>query len=157
MNSNLVTNIPEDIYNTILDRIKETLDVLGKVKDKTTPAYFDVLHNLKNDYEYIGENDKADDIAKELIEKLSNFLPTPMTNSHRADILLSAYDTRALGICSTLMQDNFSASYTIESAINGIEDLRTNSELNYTIETMKQYVTTDEDGLAYFSIMSKYK
>ena len=95
MNSNLVTNIPEDIYNTILDRIKKTLDVLGKVKDKTTPAYFDVLYNLKNDYEYIGENDKADDIAKELIEKLSNFLPTPMTNNHRADILLSAYDTRA--------------------------------------------------------------
>ena len=71
--------------------------------------------------------------------------------------MVSAYDTKALGICATLLQDNFSGKYAIENAINGIEDLRTNSNLNYAINTMKQYVTTDEDGLAYFSIMSKYK
>ena len=71
--------------------------------------------------------------------------------------MVSAYDTKALGICATLLQDNFSASYAIENAIKGIEDLRTNSELNYAIDTMKQYVTTGEDGLAYFAIVSKYK
>lgn len=70
--------------------------------------------------------------------------------------LINAYDTRALGICSTLLQDSFSAKFTIDNAIAGIEDLRTNSELNYTIDVMKQYVTTGEDGLAYFSVMSKY-
>ena len=70
--------------------------------------------------------------------------------------MVSAYDIRTLGICATLLQDNFSASYAIENAINGIEDLRTNSNLNYVIETMKQYVTTNQDGLAYFSVMAKY-
>ena len=33
--------------------------------------------------------------------------------------MVSAYDTRALGICSTLLQDNFSAKFAIENAING--------------------------------------
>lgn len=71
--------------------------------------------------------------------------------------MINAYDTRTLGICATLMQDNFSAKYAIDNAIGTIEDLRTNSNLNYAINTMKQYVTTGEDGLAYFSIVSKYK
>ena len=71
--------------------------------------------------------------------------------------MVSAYDTKALGICATLLQDNFSASYAIENAIGTIDNLRANSDLNYAINTMKQYVTTGEDGLAYFSIMSKHK
>lgn len=70
--------------------------------------------------------------------------------------MINAYDTRALGICSTLLQDNFSAKFAIDNAITGIEDLRTNSNLNYVIDTMKQYVTTNQDGLAYFSVMAKY-
>ena len=71
--------------------------------------------------------------------------------------MVSAYDTRTLGICATLLQDNFSSSYAIQNAIAEIEDLRTNSELNYAIDTMKQYINTGESGLAYFSIMAKHK
>lgn len=131
----------------------ETLDKLDKVAEKQAFIFEKQVQDAQMDPNYAQAKGEALNILALLkgcdipVSQLMQII-SPMIN---------AYDTRTLGICATLMQDNFSASYAIENAISGIEDLRTNSNLNYAIDTMKQYVTTNQDGLAYFSIMSKYK
>ena len=131
----------------------ETLEELDKVAEKQAFIFEKQVREAQDDPKYAQAKVEALNI-------LSLLKGCDIPVSQLMDIIspmVSAYDTRALGICSTLLQDNFSASYAIENAVKGIEDLRTNSELNYAIDTMKQYVTTNQDGLAYFSIMSKYK
>ena len=131
----------------------ETLDKLDKVAEKQAFIFEEQVKAAQMDPKYAQAKGEALNI-------LALLKGCQIPTSQLMDIIspmVSAYDTKALGICSTLLQDNFSASYAIENAISGIEDLRTNSELNYAIDTMKQYVTTNQDGLAYFSIMSKYK
>ena len=131
----------------------ETLDKLDKVAEKQAYIFEKQVREAQLDPNYA-------QAKGEVFNILSLLKGCSIPVSQLMDIIspmVSAYDTRALGICSTLLQDNFSASYAIENAIKGIDDLRTNSELNYAIDTMKQYVTTNQDGLAYFSIMSKYK
>lgn len=131
----------------------ETLQKLDEVAEKQVFIFEEQVRKAQDDPKYAQAKGEAFNI-------LSLLKGCDIPVSQLMDIIspmVSAYDTKALGICATLLQDNFSASYTIESAIRGIEDLRTNSELNYAIDTMKQYVTTNQDGLAYFSIMSKHK
>lgn len=131
----------------------ETLAKLDEVADKQAFIFEKQVRDAQADPNYAQAKGEALNILALLkgceipVSQLMDII-TPMVN---------AFDTRALGICSTLLQDNFSAKFAIDNAIGTIEDLRTNSGLNYAIDTMKQYVTTDEDGLAYFSIMSKYK
>lgn len=131
----------------------ETISELDKVAEKQAFIFEKQVQDAQADPNYAQAKGEALNILALLkgcdipVSQLMQII-SPMIN---------AYDTRTLGICSTLLQDNFSASYAIENAISGIEDMRTNSELNYAIDTMKQYVTTNQDGLAYFSIMSKYK
>lgn len=130
----------------------ETLDKLDRVAEKQAFIFEEQVKAAQSDPNYA----QAKGEALNILELLKG---CDIPVSQLMDIIspmISAYDTRTLGICATLLQDNFSASYAIESAIAGIEDLRINSELNYAIDTMKQYVTTGEDGLAYFSIMFKY-
>ena len=131
----------------------ETLDKLDEVAEKQAIVFEQQVRDAQADPNYAQAKGEALNILALLkgcdipVSQLMDII-SPMVN---------AYDTKTLGICATLLQDNFSAKYTIDSAISGIQDLRTNSNLNYTIDTMKQYVTTNQDGLAYFSIMSKYK
>ena len=131
----------------------ETLQKLDEVASKQAIVFEQQVRDAQADPKYAQAKGEALNILALLkgcdipVSQLMDII-SPMVN---------AYDTKALGICATLLQDNFSASYAIENAIKGIDDLRTNSELNYAIDTMKQYVTTNQDGLAYFSIMSKYK
>ena len=131
----------------------ETLDKLDKVAEKQAFIFEKQVQDAQADPKYAQAKVEAFNILA-LLKGCQ--IPTAQLMQIISP-LVSAYDTRALGICATLLQDNFSAKFTIENAISGIEDLRTNSNLNYAIETMKQYVTTNQDGLAYFSIMSKYK
>ena len=137
-----------------LDELKQdTLEELDEVARKQMLVFEQQVRKAQTDPNYAQAKGEALNI-------LALLKGCDIPVSQLMDIispLINAYDTRALGICATLLQDNFSASYAIENAISGIEDLRTNSELNYAIDTMKQYVTTNQDGLAYFSIMSKYK
>ena len=131
----------------------ETLAKLDEVAEKQAIVFEQQVRDAQTDPNYAQAKGEALNI-------LALLKGCDIPVSQLMDIIspmVSAYDTRALGICATLLQDNFSASYAIQNAISGIEDLRTNSELNYAIDTMKQYVTTNQDGLAYFSIMSKYK
>ena len=131
----------------------ETLDKLDEVAEKQAIVFEQKVREAQTDQNYAQAKGEALNILALLkgcdipVSQLMDII-SPMVN---------AYDIKALGICATLLQDNFSASYAIDNAIKGIDNLRTNSELNYAINTMKQYVTTGEDGLAYFSIMSKYK
>lgn len=71
--------------------------------------------------------------------------------------MVEASDTKALEIAQILLQKNNMASYAIESAIKGIEDLATNGDLVTMVNTMKDYVSTGNDGLSYFAYMSRYK
>ena len=131
----------------------ETIEALDKVAEKQAFIFEKQVEDAQADPNYAQAKGEVFNILALLkgcdipVSQLMDII-SPMVNS---------YDTKALGICATLLQDNFSAKFAIENAISGIEDLRTNSNLNYAIETMKQYVTTNQDGLAYFSIMSKYK
>ena len=131
----------------------ETLEALDKVAEKQAFIFEEQVKAAQADPNYTQAKGEALNI-------LALLKGCEIPVSQLMDIIspmVSSYDTRTLGICATLLQDNFSASYAIQNAISGIEDLRTNSNLNYAIDTMKQYVTTGEDGLAYFSIMFKYK
>ena len=131
----------------------ETLDKLDEVAEKQAIVFEQQVRDAQTDPNYA-------QAKGEVFNILSLLKGCQIPTSQLIEIIspmVSAYDIKALGICSTLLQDNFAAKFAVDNAISGIEDLRTNSELNYAIDTMKQYVTTDEDGLAYFSIMSKYK
>lgn len=131
----------------------ETLQKLDEVAEKQAFIFEKHVQDAQSDPNYAQAKGEALNI-------LSLLKGCNIPVSQLMDIIspmVSAYDTRALGICATLLQDNFSAKYAIDNAIAEIQDLRTNSELNYAIDTMKQYVTTNQDGLAYFSVMSKYK
>ena len=130
----------------------ETLDKLDKVAEKQAFIFEKQVEEAQADPKYAQAKGEALNILA-LLKGCD--IPTAQLMSIISP-MVSAYDTSTLGICATLMQDNFSASYTIESAIGTIEDLRTNSDLNYAIDVMKQYVTTNQDGLAYFSVMAKY-
>ena len=130
----------------------ETLDKLDKVAEKQAFIFEEQVKAAQLDPNYA-------QTKGEVFNILSLLKGCQIPTAQLMDIIspmVSAYDTRALGICSTLLQDNFSAKFAVDNAINGIEDLRTNSELNYTIDVMKQYIETNQDGLAYFSVMSKY-
>lgn len=130
-----------------------TLDKLDRVAEKQAFIFEEQVKAAQMDPNYT-------QAKSEVFNILSLLKGCNIPVSQLMDIIspmINAYDTRALGICATLLQDNFSSSYAIENAIGTIQDMRTNSELNYAIDVMKQYVTTGEDGLAYFSVMSKHK
>ena len=71
--------------------------------------------------------------------------------------MVEASDVKALEIAQILLQKNNMASYAIESAIKGINDMATNGDLVTMVNTMRDYVTTGNDGLSYFAYMSRYQ
>ena len=71
--------------------------------------------------------------------------------------LVEASDVKGLEIAQILLQKNNMASYAIDSAIKGINDMATNGDLVTMINTMRDYVTTGNDGLSYFMYMNRYK
>ena len=131
----------------------DTLEALDEVAGKQAIVFEQQVRDAQTNPNYAQAKGEALNILALLkgcdipVSQLMDII-SPMVN---------ALDPRALGICATLLQDSFSASYAIENAIKGIDDMRTNSDLNYGIGTMREYVTTNQDGLAYFSIMSKHK
>ena len=73
------------------------------------------------------------------------------------DPLVGASDVKALEIAQILLQKNNMASYAIDSAIKGINDMATNGDLVTMVNTMRDYVSTGNDGLSYFAYMSRYQ
>ena len=108
----------------------ETITELDKVAEKQAFIFEKQVQNAQMDPNYAQAKGEALNI-------LSLLKGCDIPVSQLMDIIspmVSAYDTRALGICATLLQDNFSAKYAIDNAIGTIQDLRTNSELNYAID-----------------------
>ena len=126
------------------------------------------LDNIVRKQEYVHEQEvkqkQADPMyhqAKgEMLNVLSLLAKCTIPVEQLMDILspaIEAEDIRTLGIVHTLLQENKTASYTVERAIEGIADIQANNDLVQMTETMKDYITTGNDGLGYYAWLNRYK
>ena len=135
------------------DLKRETLDKLDSILAKQQMAYEQQVRDKQADPLYKEAKTEAFGVLNLLkdceipVNKLLEVI-NPM---------VEASDTKALEIAQILLQKNNMASYAIESAIKGIADMATNSDLVTMVNTMRDYVTTGNDGLSYFAYMSRYK
>ena len=98
----------------------------------------------------------------EMLNVLSLLAKCDIPIDQLMDILsvsIEAEDVRTLRIAHTLLQGNGNkvASYAIERALDGIADISANNDLVQMTETMKDYVASGNDGLAYHAWISRYK
>lgn len=132
---------------------RETIDKLDSILEKQQIAYEQEVKEKQADPLYKEAKNEAFGVLNLLkdcdipVNKLLEVI-NPM---------VEASDTKALEIAQILLQKNNMASYAIESAIKGIDDMATNGDLVTMVNTMKDYVTTNNDGLSYFAYMSRYK
>lgn len=135
------------------DLKNETLDKLDSILEKQQMAYEQQVRDKQADPLYKEAKTEAFSVLNLLKDceiptnKLMEIL-SPM---------VEASDTKALEIAQILLQKNNMASYAIDSAIKGISDMATNGDLVNMVNTMKDYVTTNNDGLSYFAYMARYQ
>ena len=135
------------------DLKRETLDKLDSILEKQQMAYEQQVRDKQADPLYKEAKTEAFSVLNLLKDceiptnKLMEIL-SPM---------VEASDTKALEIAQILLQKNNMASYAIDSAIKGISDMATNGDLVTMVNTMKDYISTGNDGLSYFAYMSRYK
>ena len=135
------------------DLKKDTLDKLDSILAKQQMAYEQEVKDKQADPLYKEAKNEAFGVLNLLkdcdipVNKLLEVI-NPM---------VEASDTKALEIAQILLQKNNMASYAIESAIKGIDDMASNSDLVAMVNTMRDYVTTGNDGLSYFAYMSRYQ
>lgn len=88
-----------NINDNVKKRIETTIELLNKLKDKTTLAYLKGLHSIKCDSESIRELDIAFKYATIIIETLQHkfiqYENTPENEELVNDIWVTAYDTKA--------------------------------------------------------------
>lgn len=88
-----------NINDNVKKRIEKTIELLNKLKDKTTLAYLKGLHSIKCDSESIGELDIAFKYATIIIATLQHkfikYENTPENEELVNDIWVTAYDTKA--------------------------------------------------------------
>ena len=88
-----------NIENEIRERIKETKELIDKVKDKTTYAYLTGCYSLKCDYESIGELDNACYYADIVINLLQHneveYKDNQETREKINTMWVTSYDTKA--------------------------------------------------------------
>lgn len=143
-------------YELHLDKTdlkNETIDKLEAILEKQKIAYEQEIMEKQGDPLY--KEAKA-----EAFSVLNLLKDCDIPTSKLMEILsplVEASDIKALEIASILLQKNNTASYAIESAIKGITDMAANGDLVNMVNTMKDYVTTNNDGLSYFAYMSRYK
>ena len=135
------------------DLKRETLDKLDSILEKQQMAYKQQIMEKQSDPMYKEAKNEAFGVLNLLkdcdvpVEKLLEII----------DPLVAASDIKALEIAQILLQKNQMASYTIESAIKGISDMAANSDLVDMVNTMKDYISTNNDNLSYFAYMARYK
>ena len=126
------------------------------------------LDNIVKRQEYLHEQQVKDKQADpnyhqakgEMLNVLSLLSKCDIEIDLLMDILspaINAEDTRTLRVVGTLLQSNKTASYAIESALRGIEDMRANNDLVQMTDTMKDYINTGNDGLGYHAWINRYK
>lgn len=126
------------------------------------------LDNIVKKQEYLHEqqvkNKQSDpnyhQAKGEMLNVLSLLAKCDIPVEQLMDILspsIEAEDTRTLRIAHTLLQSNKTASYAIERAISGVEDMKANNDLVQMVGTMKDYINTGNDGLGYYAWINRYK
>ena len=135
------------------DLKRETIDKLDSILEKQQMAYEQQVRDKQADPLY--KEAKAE--AFSVLNLLKDCeIPTNKLMEILSP-LVEASDTKALEIAQILLQKNNMASYAIDSAIKGINDMATNGDLVTMVNTMRDYVTTGNDGLSYFAYMSRYE
>ena len=135
------------------DLKNETLDKLDSILEKQQMAYEQEVKDKQADPLYKEAKTEAFSVLNLLKDceiptnKLMEIL-SPM---------VEASDVKALEIAQILLQKNNMASYAIDSAIKGISDMATNGDLVNMVNTMRDYVSTGNDGLSYFAYMARYQ
>ena len=135
------------------DLKRETLDKLDSILEKQQKFYEQQVKDKQADPLY-------KEAKTEAFSVLNLLKDCEIPTNKLLEIInpmVEASDTKALEIAQILLQKNNMASYAIDSAIKGINDLATNSDLVTMVSTMRDYVTTGNDGLSYFAYMSRYK
>ena len=135
------------------DLKRETLDKLDSILEKQQKFYEQQVKDKQADPLY-------KEAKTEAFSVLNLLKDCEIPTNKLLEIInpmVEASDTKALEIAQILLQKNNMASYAIESAIKGINDMATNSDLVTMIHTMGDYVSTGNDGLSYFAYMSRYK
>ena len=132
---------------------QDTINKLDSILEKNQMAYEQQIKDKQN-------NPLYKEAKTEAFSVLNLLKDCDIPTSKLMEILsplVEASDTKALEIAQILLQKNNMASYAIESAIKGIDDMASNSDLTTMISTMRDYVTTGNDGLSYFMYMNRYK
>ena len=143
-------------YELHLDKTdlkQDTIDKLDSILAKQQMAYEQQIRDKQADPLYKEAKTEAFSVLNLLKDceiptnKLMEIL-SPM---------VEASDVKALEIAQILLQKNNMASYAIDSAIKGISDMATNGDLVTMVNTMKDYISTGNDGLSYFAYMARYQ
>lgn len=130
----------EDRLDNILT--KQQLLQEQQLKDKqNSPAYKEAKGEALNIVSLLS---KCEEIPTELI--METLGPS-----------IEVGDLKTLALCKVLLQNNFMASYTVERAIDGVNDLLSNTELKQAVDSMKDYIRTGKDGLSYYMYLHKYQ
>ena len=153
-------------YKESVARVKNYELHLDKkdLKQDTINKLDSILEKQQMAYEQEVKDKQADPLYKEAKTEAFSVLnllkDCDIPTSKLMEILspmVEASDVKALEIAQILLQKNNMASYAIESAIKGIDDMATNGDLVTMVNTMRDYVTTGNDGLSYFMYMNRYK
>ena len=135
------------------DLKNETIDKLDSILEKQQMAYEQQVRDKQADPLYKEAKNEAFSVLN-LLKDCE--IPTNKLMEILSP-LVEASDVKALEIAQILLQKNNMASYAIDSAIKGINDMATNGDLVTMVNTMRDYVTTGNDGLSYFMYMNRYK
>lgn len=88
----------DDLSQIIEKRIEDGETLKAKVQNKNTILYLKLLNVLRSDYEYTNKNDKAYDVASEVVFLITQDKVKATNVSERkiiSETLLSAYDCKA--------------------------------------------------------------
>lgn len=132
---------------------RETIEKLEKTLEKQEKVQEQLIKDKQADPKYKEMKSEAFGVLN-LLKDCS--IPTEQLMDILSPIVESS-DTKALGICKTLLQNNPSSVFAIEKAITGIEEARANNELKQMINTMKDFINNGNDNLSYFMYMSKFR
>lgn len=159
-------NANNEQYKESVARVKNYELHLDKtdLKNETIDKLEDILEKQKIAYEQEIKEKQSDPLYKEAKTEafgVLNLLKDCEIPTEQLMQILSplteASDIKALSIAHTLLQKNKMASYIVDSAIEGVNNMATNSDLASMVNCMKDYVSTGNDGLSYFAYMARYK
>lgn len=136
------------------DLKRETEDKLDNILTKQQLLQEQQMKDKQNSPAYKEAKAEALNIVS-LLSKCEE-IPTDLLMDTLAPSI-AAGDTKALTLCKVLLQNNFMASYTVERAIDGVNDLLANTELKQAVDSMKEYIRTGKDGLSYYMYLHKYQ